>query len=84
MDPSPHNTNPADVFGGPAFRWQTKDSARDSEALDAVRRFVQEHGHMPTQDSWAAAGVTPCERTVRQRFGSFRAAVEAAGLAPLP
>jgi len=51
-----------------------EDAARDAEALDAVRRFVEEHGRLPTQDSWTAAGMSPCERTVRKRFGSFQAA----------
>jgi hypothetical protein len=31
---------------------------------------------MPTRDSWTAAGMSPCDRTVRKRFGSFRAAME--------
>jgi len=41
---------------------------------------VDEYGRMRTQDSWTAAGMSPCERTVRKRFGSFQAAAEAAGI----
>ncbi len=54
------------------------DAARDAEALEAVRRFVEEHGRLPTEDSWTAAGMRPCERTIRKRFRNFRAAAEAA------
>jgi hypothetical protein len=68
------------VFGGPALGWLTHEMARKAGALDAISRFIEQHGQLPTQDSWTAAGMSPCERTVRARFGSFRAAVEAAGL----
>jgi hypothetical protein len=80
VDPSSHFTNQAGVFGGPAWEWETEDAARDAEALDAVRRFIDENGAMPTQDSWSTAGMRPCERTVRKRFGSFKAAAAAAGI----
>ena len=80
VDPSSHFTNRPGVFGGPAWEWETEDSARDATAIEAVRRFVDEYGRMPTQDSWTAAGMSPCERTVRKRFGSFQAAAEAAGI----
>jgi HNH endonuclease len=62
------------------MEWVTEDAARDAEALEAVRRFVEQHGQLPTQDSWTAAAMTPCERTVRKRFGSFRAAAQLAGI----
>lgn len=58
----------------------TEDAARDAGALDAVRRFIEEYGELPTQDSWTVAGMSPCERTVRNRFGSFRAAAKLAGI----
>jgi hypothetical protein len=38
---------------------------------------------MPTQDSWTAAGMSPCERTIRKRFGSFQAAFDEAGHEPM-
>jgi hypothetical protein len=80
VDPSSHFTNRPAVFSGPAWEWETEDSARDEAALEGVRRFVDEYGRMPTQDSWTAARMSPCERTVRKRFGSFQAAAEAAGI----
>lgn len=80
MDPSSHNTNRSGVFGGASWEWIIEDNARDAQALDAVRRFVADRGELPTQDSWAAAGMSPCERTIRKRFGSFRAAAEGAGI----
>ena len=84
VDPSSHNTNPPGVFGGPSLEWLTEDAARNAEALDAVIRFIEQHGQLPTQDSWTAAGMSPCERTVRTRFGSFCVAAEAAGLTVRP
>jgi hypothetical protein len=67
---------PTRVFGGRAFEWITEAAERDAEALAAARRFVDEFVVMPTRDSWTAAGMSPCERTVRKRFGSFRARME--------
>ncbi len=51
VDPSSHSTNPPGVFSGPIWEWDTEDAARDEEALKAVRRFIEEKGTMPTQDS---------------------------------
>jgi hypothetical protein len=81
VDPSSHNTNPFGVFDGPAFNWMTEAAERDAEALAAVRRFIDEVGSEPAQDSWAAAGMRPSEKTIRNRFGSFRNAIERAILA---
>lgn len=44
----------------------------------AIRDFITEHGKRPTADSWTAAGMHPSEKTIRNRFGSFRAAAELA------
>ena len=101
MDPSSHNKNPANVFGGVDFelgvpgpaaalseagyadneQCECRDDdgkevaeARDTEALAAVSRFIEEFGVEPNQYTWAAAGVSPSGKTVRRRFGSFRAA----------
>jgi len=41
-------------------------------ALAAIRDFITEHGERPTADSWTAAAMKPCERTIRNRFGSFK------------
>src|SRR5438552_4613908 len=72
------STAPASSGGTP---YHVPDVAGDRQeiALAAVRRFVEQHGCLPTQDSWPVARMTPYERTVHKMFGSFRAAVEAAG-----
>jgi hypothetical protein len=77
VDPSSHNPNPPGVFEGSPWEWITEDSARDGEALEAVREFIERYGAMPNQRSWAAASIRPAEKTIRSRFGSFRAAIEA-------
>jgi hypothetical protein len=47
-------------------------------ALAAIRDFIAKHGKRPIAKSWTAAGMTPCEKTIRTRFGSFQAALEMA------
>ncbi len=47
-------------------------------ALEAVRQFIEDHRQVPTAELWAAAGLTPSEKTIRRRFGSFRAAARLA------
>lgn len=54
---------------------------RGAEVLDAVRRFVENHRTVPTVRAWRAAAMSPTERTIRRRFGSFRMAVRRALLA---
>jgi len=48
------------------------------DALAAIRKFIQEKGSDPNQRSWTAAGMAPCERPSRTRFGSFAAAIREA------
>src|SRR2546430_2528278 len=48
-------------------------------ALAAVRQFINDSGQVPTAHQWAAAGLSRSEKTVRHRFGSFRAAARLAG-----
>jgi len=55
-------------------------SRASDQALEAVRRFVAEHGTSPTAASWTHAGLSPSEKTIRRRFGSFKAAVQCAGI----
>ena len=47
-------------------------------ALAAIQEFMAEHGRRPTSNSLTAAGMTPSEKTIRNRFGSFRGAAELA------
>jgi len=64
VDPSSHDMNRPVVFGGPAFGWVTQPAERDAEALEAVRRFIEEFGIEPSQVSWVATGMKPCEKTI--------------------
>jgi hypothetical protein len=41
---------------------------------------VAEHGTSPTAASWTHAGMSPSEKTIRRHFGSFKAAVQCAGI----
>jgi hypothetical protein len=78
VDPDIHNSNPGE-FRGPRLSVPERDlKFPDDEALEAVRTFVAEFGHVPTCRSWQAAGISPSEHTIRRRFGSFKAAVAAA------
>src|SRR2546421_7030096 len=42
--------------------------------LSTVQSFVAERGTSPTAASLTHAGMSPSEKTIRRRFGSFRAA----------
>ena len=80
VDPAIHNSNTR-RFRGSRLRTLAGNHRIDEEiALEAVRDFIVRFGAPPTAASWAAAGMTPSEKTIRRRFGSFRAALEAAGL----
>ncbi|HVC77239.1 MAG TPA: hypothetical protein VND96_12075, partial [Candidatus Micrarchaeaceae archaeon] len=35
-------------------------------ALEAVRQFIDDRGQVPTADQWAAAGLSPSEKTIRR------------------
>jgi hypothetical protein len=47
-------------------------------ALEVIRHFIVEHGQEPTAQSWQVARVSPREKAIRRRFGSFRNATERA------
>ncbi len=57
--------------------YELRDSSddRDEEALASIRAFLEEFGVRPTAEAWTATGMTPSEKTIRRRFGSFRSAV---------
>jgi hypothetical protein len=46
----------------------------------ALRKFVDQRGRLPTAESWTEAAMRPSEKTIRRRFGSFRGAIQRAGL----
>jgi len=80
VDPAIHNSNTFE-FGGRRLRLGLNGSRASDRALEAVRRFVAERGTLPTATSWALACMSPSEKTIRRRFGSFKAAVRRAGIA---
>jgi len=53
---------------------------RDSAAIAAIHEYVERFGQPPTGEAWVAVGMRPSEKTIRRRFGSFRAAIQVAGL----
>jgi hypothetical protein len=51
--------------------------------VDAIVRFEADHGRPPLLEEWRrAADGFPCVTTVQRRFGSWNAAIEAAGFDP--
>ena len=82
VDPSSRHKNRSDEFKGASYQVSDVLSDREEGILDSVRRFVAEHNRLPDQRTWTAAAMTPSEKTVRNRFGSFRAAATAAGAEP--
>jgi hypothetical protein len=83
VDPAIHNSNTFE-FGGRPMRLASARSAPSEEALEAVRHFVAQHATLPTQASWMASGMSPSEKTIRRRFGSFRRAIQLAGVTDGP
>jgi hypothetical protein len=80
VDLSSHNANPPGVFDGEPIPLSNVADTRIAESVAAVRRFVAEHGSVPTAESWTEAAMQPSEKTIRRRFGSFREAIERAAL----
>ena len=80
MDLSSHNANPPGVFDGEAVPISDVADTRLEEAVAALREFVDQRGRLPTAEGWTEAAMRPSERTIRRRFGSFKAAVQCAGI----
>ena len=80
VDLSSHNTNPRGVFDGEAVPISDVADPRLEEAVASVREFVDQSGRLPTAESWTEAAMRPSEKTIRRRFGSFREAIQRAGL----
>jgi hypothetical protein len=78
VDLSSHNANPPGVFDGEPVSLSDVADTRIAESVAALRRFVAEHGSLPTAESWTQAAMRPSEKTIRRRFGSFRAAARLA------
>src|SRR5207244_1452232 len=80
VDPAIHNSNTRKFRGGRLAVPTTEDHRFPEElVLEAVRRFMEDHQQVPTAELWTAAGQSPGEKTIRRRFGSFRAAARLAG-----
>src|SRR5712691_8739276 len=75
VDLSSHNANPPGVFDGEPVPLSNVADTRIAESVAALRRFVAEHGSLPTAESWTEAAMRPSEKTIRRRFGSFREAI---------
>jgi hypothetical protein len=80
VDLSSHNTNPLGVFDGEAVPLSDAADTRIAECVAALRRFVAEHGWLPTAETWTEAAMRPSEKTIRRRLGSFREAIRRAAL----
>ena len=80
VDLSSHNANPPGVFDGEPIPLSDVADTRIAESLEALRRFVAEHGSLPTAESWTEAAMRPSEKTIRRRFGSFREAIQRAAM----
>ncbi len=80
VDLSSHNANPPGVFDGEAVALSDVAEIRLEEAIASLREFVDDHGRLPTANSWTEARMRPSEKTIRRRFGSFKAAVQCAGI----
>ncbi len=78
VDLSSHNTNPPGVFDGAPYELRDSSDDRDETALASIRAFLEEFGVRPTAEAWSATGMTPTEKTIRRRFGSFKVAVATA------
>jgi hypothetical protein len=80
VDPAIHNSNTLQIRGRPLALSSGATGYKLDGALAAVRRFVEERGVLPTSASWTAAGMRPSEKTIRRRFGSFKAALQFASI----
>ena len=78
-DPAVHNSNTCQ-FKGPRLAVTSTEDRRlpDDLALAAIRQFMDDYGKVPTAHLWTAAGLSPSEKTIRRRFGSFRTAAKLA------
>lgn len=57
-------------------RWASQD------IVNVIRQWHAEHGELPCAEEWQQPGDWPNYKTLCRRFGSFSAAIEAAGFAP--
>jgi len=80
VDPRANNPNHPSLFEGVPVPIDDFRRERAAVAIAAICKYVERFGRPPTAEAWVTARMTPSEKTIRRRFGSFRAAIEAAGL----
>lgn len=59
------------------------DERDDASIIAALQAFAAEHGRAPTGDEFNATQGAPAKNTVTRHFGSWNAALDAAGIARL-
>lgn len=79
LDPAIYNSNTREFRGTRLSVPETDQRVDEGDALEAIREFVDVYGTRPTAEAWTAAGMTPSEKTIRRRFGSFAVAIRALG-----
>jgi hypothetical protein len=84
VDPDIHCSNRSTWGAGGLQLSSNQPGFPADRALEAIRQFIADHGRQPTAESWQAAQMSPCEKTIRRRFGSFRQAIERAGRGEAP
>jgi hypothetical protein len=72
VDPGSHNANPTDVFDGEPVPPSDVADTRITDSVAALRRFVAEHGPLPTP----RAGMRPPCGRLRRQSGADSAASE--------
>lgn len=75
-----NNPNHLSVFVGEQVPIGDFRLDHETFAMAAIREYVERIGQLPTGEAWVAAGMKPSEKTIRRQFGSFRAAIQEAGL----
>ena len=79
MRPRSNNPNHPSLFEGVPVRIGDFRREREAVAIAAICEYVDRFGLPPTSEAWVKSRMTPSEKTIRRRFGSFRAAIKAAG-----
>jgi hypothetical protein len=68
----------------PKHRAKATATWTEASVIDALKEWAAQHGHSPTQQQWRKADDgRPVAQTVRNIFGGWDQALEAAGLEPL-
>jgi ABC-type branched-subunit amino acid transport system ATPase component len=78
VDLSSHNTNPPGVFDGEAVALSDVAEIRLEEAIASLREVVDDHGRLPTANSWTeGTALLPVEQDVLDVLVALHAATRA-------